>query len=298
MNKREEMKTAADVRTEDGLPSDGRNALPGLTRIEAIFREITAPVGAVYDLQITRTVSDPVGWSYTEGLGLFQARTQCAEVNLHLALMAAAWDGPLDHDHQAVAVGMTDKWEPDRGAKFQHSAKVWFPPGDNLAAFVNHDNVLRAFSTDERWMLKPHPTVSRETVDEARRRFGVDRVYDPKASGVALLREAETVGFTTASELGLVAMALGKETVDFTMFEFETWGVYSELYRAIRENDRPAMETLNRIVNCPWSGYLPLDTPDDEARERLGAFREKASEMAAMLRPLTHQPPLPATEAR
>ena len=57
------------------------------------------------------------------------------------------------------------------------------------------------------------------------------------------------------------------------------------------------METLNRSVNCPWSGYLPLDTRSGAAKERLAAFKDKATETAATLRPLAHQPPLPAPKA-
>ncbi len=110
------------------------------------------------------------------------------------------------------------------------------------------------------------------------------------------LRSAEAVGYTTTSEMGLVAMAAGKPAVDFTRFEFEHRGRYHPFYHAIRQSPEDPPAVLNRILNCPWSGAVHLDTDNEEAGKRFQLYKERSLELRASFRPLVPlaQGPIPS----
>lgn len=295
----EKLMAAAEVRQDGGLPSDGRAALPQIARLEAIFRDVLAPDIPAYDVDSDSDLYAPSDWTYSEGFGTFVASSLSVEVNLRLALAAADWSGAIEKGSAArTARLIDDKWEPHFVAENHALGKsVWFPPGGNMHWIINFDNVRRAFATDETWMCKPHPVAADDHVEKAMvLPLGPARVYDRHASGMALLRQADTVGHTTASEMGILAMLLGKRTVDFTRYSHEAWGRYFPLYRTIRESADSPPEVLDRILSCPWSGYVPLDTSDDEAGKRFAAFAEKAREIHERCRPLTQLPPRPAGE--
>lgn len=298
MHLSDRMKNAAEVRKEERLPADGRNALPQISRLEAIFRDVMAPDVPSYDVDSGRHVSDTQDWTYTEGFGSFIAFSQCVEVCLRIALAAAHWDGGAERTIErgkavSIAHALGDKWEGKAAPDCIAGGKsVWFPPGANMEFMVNHDNVRRAFETDGTWMCKPHPVTADDYVEKAFvRTFGPMRVYARQVSGLDLLRQADVVGYTTASEIGMLAMLLGKDVVDFTRYSHEAWGRYFALYRAIRESNLSPAGVMDRLLSCPWSGYVPLDTPDAEAEKRFIAYRERSIEIHERCRPLTDLPP-------
>ena len=200
--------TAAEVRKSENLPADGRGAARDFARLEKAFRDVLAPSVPSYDVASVQG-ADFSEWAYGEGFGCYLARTQSIEINARLALAAAAWEGEISADiANAVRSGLRDKWSLEP-ADPEPGVKVWFPPGGNLGWIVNTDNVLRAFDLDASWRLKPHPVTTEADLREAVRAFGVDRVYDPGVSGLALLRAADAVGSTTTSEMGIIATAAG-----------------------------------------------------------------------------------------
>ena len=196
---------AGEVRKAHRLPVDGRRALANLSRLEEVYRKALSPDVPSYDVSCTQGV-DFDEWLYTEGLGCFIGFTQSVEINARLLLAASEWAGEHRVDHAAaIRAGLRDKWalaamEIDRGLK------VFFPPGNNIGWIINTDNVLRAFRLDSSWRLKPHPVTTDEDVHQAKLAFGATRVCDRDTSGMALLRAAGEVGYTVASEMGLVAM--------------------------------------------------------------------------------------------
>ena len=283
---------AREVRKQHRLPVDGRRALANLTRLEEVYRKALSPDVPSYDVSCIQEVRFDE-WLYTEGLGCFIGFTQSVEINARLLLAAGDWTGGQRVDHAAaIRAGLRDKWalaamEIDRGLK------VFFPPGNNIGWIVNTDNVLRAFRLDSCWRLKPHPVTTDEDVHQAKLAFGATRVCDRDTSGMALLRAAGEVGYTVTSEMGLVAMILGKPATDFTRFEFESHGRYHALYYAIRRVGQPAEVLLNRWVNCPWSGIVPLDMPNDEALDRFREYKARTLELRRRYAPLTNHVPRP-----
>ncbi len=291
--------TARQVRKAGRLPADGRGAFGPLARLERVFREVLAPDVPTFDVNSVQGVCFDE-WTYTEGLGCFCAFTQSVEINAQLILAAAGREWPGE-DHASVARQLPDKWKltaPGGGAA---GKRVFFAPGANLGWIINTDNVLRAFRSDSRWMLKPHPVTSDADVREAGLAFGVTRIYDPRSSGMALLRTCDTAGFTTASEMGLLGMLLDLPAVDFTLFEREHHGRYHPLYFAQRRLGLSAADLLNRVTNCPWSGIVPLATPDDVARERFAAYKletlRRREDRSPLIRDAAPRPPLPPAPA-
>ena len=288
--------SARQVRRQEKLPQDGRKAADRLERLERVLREKMHPDVPSFDVNSVQR-ADFAEWTYTEGLGFLLVSTQSVEINARLIEEAAAWPGTPKVDYAGqIARALTDKWRLEDGNGLSAGSKVFFPPGGNFGWIVNTDNVLRAFGLDPAWLLKPHPVTSDDDVRQAKRAFGVTRILHRDTSGMRALRSAEVVGFTTTSEMGLVAMAAGKPVVDFTKFEFEYRGQYHPFYRAIRQSPEDPPAVLNRILNCPWSGAVHLDMDNEEAGNRFQLYKEKSLELRASFRPLVPlaQGPIPA----
>ena len=290
--------SARQVRRQEKLPQDGRKASGRLERLERVLREKMLPDVPSFDVNSVQR-ADFNEWTYTEGLGFLLVSTQSVEINARLIEEAAAWAGPPEVDYAGqIASSLSDKWRLDAGNGLSVGSKVFFPPGANFGWIVNTDNVLRAFGLDPAWLLKPHPVTSDDDVREAKRAFGVTRILHRDSSGMKALRSAEAVGYTTTSEMGLVAMAAGKPVVDFTRFEFEHRGRYHPFYRAIRQSSEDPSVVLNRILNCPWSGAVHLDMDNEEAGKRFQLYKEKSLELRASFRPLVPlaQGPIPSPQ--
>ena len=282
--------TAADWRREEGLPDDGRG-IEDLVRMESILREALDPEIPIFDFHTSGDPFKPLSVSYTDGIGLFILRPNFIDLAVRIALLAAQQEIPEPGiTASGLVAGLRDKWTPDDPDPAPHSC-VFFPPGRNLRSLVNWDNVGRDFDFESSWRVKPHPVGgTAEYIDEAYvSRFGASRVLAPKASGWKLMQGAGVVGYTTASELGIAAIVMGKDTVDFTRHSHAAHGNYYPLYRAMEHVGAPAFE---RIVNCEWSGYIPIETETAEARRRMVACIDKLRELDRIYRPLVALPPL------
>lgn len=294
-NRIEPEKTAVQVRKEGNLPPDGRNAMPEFSRLEQVLRQAFAPDMPVYDVNSVQG-PDFTEWCYTEGFHCLMAFTQSIEINFRVAREAAAWGGKKKlRDYAKEFSGrVQDKWKLPRGKRSAKGKYVFFPPGNNLDWVMDIPAVPRTFQTDRRWLFKPHPISSDNYVEHVERWLGAERVFPRDMSGMALLKQAATVGFTTTGEMGLFAMVLGKPVVDFSSPQYEMAGRYYSLYRAIRESEEDPQTVINRLLNCPFSGIVPLDTPDREAAKRFKAFKDKSIELREGMRPLVPEiPPLP-----
>lgn len=287
--------TAAQVIKEEKLPDYNRDDNGDMTRMEAVLRKAMAPDAPTYDVYSGQG-ADFDEWCYTEGMGCLIAQTQSIEINARLMIEAAGYDdGPPEDRVTPLLERLDDKWKLRPLGESARGHNVLFPPGGNAIWIMNTDNVRRAFAEDSTWMVKPHPVTTQPDIREMKLTFGVTRLYDPNCSGLALLRDAERVGYTTASELGMVAMMLGKPTVDFSSFRYECLGRYHAFYLALRHYPQLlAADVLNRILACPWSGVVPLTTESQEANARFGSFKTKSVEIREHYRPLVpHIPAVP-----
>ena len=303
------------VREKENLPADGRGAEGTLRKLEDVLRGVFHPDVPTYDVNSVQGAGFDE-WTYTEGLGCMMVFTQSVEINARLMREAVereagpAREGPAGR----ITLSLRDKWADIKPRKGGYSAKLaertpapamiddrpeeipefytFFPPGDNLIKrIVNVDNVLRAFDSDPRWKMKPHPITTANAAADMRRTFGAPRVYSRRSSGMDILRQSSVVGYTTATEMGLMALLLRRQVVDFSLYEYEALGRYHPIYKAIREGHANSRAAINRIMECPWSGVVPLDTPADEAAERFAAYKARTLELRDRYRPLVRQTP-------
>ena len=281
--------SAVEARHDEGLPENGRG-IEDVTRMETILRDVLDREIPVYDLHPSADPFKPLCWSYTDGAGLLIMRPNYVELALRLVLLAAQVEAEPTISASRLIAGLSDKWVPDDPDP-PPEACVFFPPGRNFLSLIHWDNVEREFDREPLWSIKPHPVGGTpEYIDEVYvQPFGANRVLSATASGWKLMQDATKVGYTTASELGVAARVMGKETVDFTRHSHAAHGNYYPLYRAMEDGGPEAFE---RVINCPWSGHIPLELDDDEARFRMVATIEKAHELDRTYRPLVDLPPL------
>jgi len=278
---------ASEVKGKLTFIKDNRGA-EDFERLEGAYRRSLLPDHPSFDVNRTQpTMYDE--YTYTDGLWSFLAFTQSVEINARIAIAAAGWKGKIKRDFAAeIAESVDDKWALREQSKSSRGRKVFFPPGDNLSHIISEQIVAREFDRDASWMLKPHPISTAEDVRDWKLTLGCKRMYAQMEKAMPLVRKAAAVGYTTTSELGIIAMILDKPTVDFTEYEFEGWGCYHPIYEAIRKHPSLKASTIiNRIWNCPWSGMMPLDTEETEAENRFTQFKQTAEKLRETYSPIT-----------
>ena len=92
----ESSKMAGQVRREQRLPKDGRNAYSNIKRLEEVFRDSLYPNIPTFDVGSVQGVNFDE-WLYTEGLECFMAFTQSVEINARLLKEAAVWGGKYSY---------------------------------------------------------------------------------------------------------------------------------------------------------------------------------------------------------
>ena len=284
--------SARKVKGKSNLPIIGRS-LEEFEKLETVYREAMVPDVPTFDIDAGHSINFHE-WTYTDGLMSFIAKTMSAEINTRIVMLANQWDGEIKVDYaHAIASQYEDKWRSKtapRGAlpSYYH---VFFPPGYNRRWMVSRDNVTRAFDHDPAWLFKPHPVMNDEHIRKVVDKFGILRVLDKHLSAGMLLQGAVKVGYTTASELGIVAKLMRREVVDFTLYEHETRGVYYPLYRVLPNVQDAVGSAFNRIWNCPWSGYVHLGTSPEEALDRFKQYKAKTEELRDNYTPAIPRPP-------
>lgn len=279
--------SAECIRKQLDLPEDGRDAMSNLRRLEDVYHRAMAPDVPSYDVNSVQG-ADFDEWTYTEGLNCFLCFTQSVEINLRLMELVMAWDGKVETDYAGnVARGIGDKWSGMIApGPMTEGVGIIMLPGDNMWHIVNWDNVLRYICLNPQWMIKPHPITAEHAVRMLKLRHGITRLYSTKDSGMDLLRQAHGIGYVTSSEMGIVAKLLGKPTIDFTLFESEQQGRYISVYHALRVSGEDPLSLMNRVMACPWSGFVPLSIEDDEAEDRFRQFKLKTSELRGVYKPV------------
>jgi len=278
---------AREVKGNLACVKDNRS-IADVARLEGAYRRALSPDRPSFDVNCAQPTRYDE-YTYTDGLSSFLALTQSVEINARIAVAAAQWKGKIKRDFAGeIAAGVDDKWMLRKQSKSSRNLKVFFPPGDNISYIISEQLVAREFDRDSSWMMKPHPIASADDVRKWKIRIGVTRLYPQFEKAMPLVRKAAAVGYTTTSELGIIAMLLNKNTFDFTEYEFEGWGCYYPVYEAIRKN--PSLKTatvMNRIWNCPWSGIVSLDTEISEAERRFKQFKQTAEKLRETYSPIT-----------
>lgn len=234
-----------------------------------------APFPITYDVNCLQGMNFSE-YSYTELVGGMYIRTQSTEANTRLIHAASQQESDISVIDK-WAEKICDKYELEELPKnFRQVNNVIFIPGDNMSDLVNRDNLHRLLHENPEAMIKPHPLTNDGYYTHLCREYGADRILNPKLSGINLLKNAENIFTTSASELGIIATVLGKNTINIGMFRYEAIGTYYAITRALFLSDNPK-QTLANIVNCVWSGcIMPWQ---ENLEERIQSFYQSTLEI-------------------
>ena len=238
---------SALVRLREMLPASG----PNDTRVE---------YDVWYDMGDKERIH---GYVFTDALGQFVYLRVADTARSHEAMRVAAQADVTDE-----GVDLVSMIAEDAGDKYRlrqptvAPEKVVFLPGTNLMEKAVDWRELDRMARDG-WAFKCHPLTSRDLRVLLAKRFGESTLIDRKASGHALLRTAEKVACANNSEMGLVAIAKGKEFVNIAKRDHGF--TYSAIYSALKGAADPK-EALTRILSCKASGLIPVHASDPGAR--------------------------------
>lgn len=264
-----------------------------LEPLEDLVREIS-PLAISYDV----TRAQPPWFqefTYTEMLGCFYVAPQSSE--LAARVVQAAYDsdtcvpdagGGFDAVAAIMARPQMDKYALS-ATKGPLPERVVFLPGTNLFdSAVSRELLVAAMTRYPDLHIKPHPMTNERTLRTLGRLFDYERVLEPMASGWDYLQAARHVYVTTATEMGLYAVLLGKRVHNISQIKAEARGAYAPFYRLLWDLDPDeARAALVRALNAPAGGFVHPADPD--LRAKLTAAFGLAMALRAPFRPLVHE---------
>ena len=287
------LKSAEEINKELELPEYGRSSPSRdytFKKLEKLYREILYPYIPSYDVKPVQS-SNFDEYAYYDAPNFFWATTQSLEINTRLLIEASDYSTNIIN-HHSLFNGIKDKWKPEiinhNYKELENKVNVFFPPGGNISYLINEDYIRRVFNNDDTWRLKPHPISEERYLVHLKYLVGLSKMFHATESGQLLFHVANTIGYTTASEFGLLAIVNHKKKVDFSLYTEEHKGNYYPIYRSIRDRNSSLSEAVvfNRLLSCPYSGLIPINISTDEAKDRLIQFKEKTLELRAKWKPL------------
>lgn len=285
---------------EDLKRSIGEDAMkrrrPHLRRLVYLKKmaQRLAPFNISYDVTCTQppyfhefTIKELMGCAFVCPQSAEIAAQQVEEATQCSAILGPAV-GPFDVVDAIMGRDLNDKYDlaPVEGPAFK---RVAFLPGTNLfPSMVSKELLVRAMHRYEDMVIKPHPLTDENTIRDVGRLFGYERILEPMASGWAYLAAAEDVYVTTATEMGLYAVLMGKRIHNITHFPAEGRGGFNPFYSLLWDLDTAkAREVLHRALNAPGSGFIHPEDP--EAEFKMAAAFTLAMELRKPYRPRVHE---------
>ena len=151
-------------------------------------------------------------WLYTDflGGGIF-IRVNTIKINDRVMHSIADSDIKIDEERiDNVMKNLQNKYYLHPSEKFYE--KVIFLPGSNLLCKPDCIDIRRVEKlVEEGYVIKPHPITAHIFIAELRAKFGYDKVLGKKEGGHELLLNATEIATAQNSEMGIVALLLGKD---------------------------------------------------------------------------------------
>ena len=150
--------------------------------------------------------------------------------------------------------------------------KVIFLPGSNLLCKPDCIDIKRVDKlVKEGYIIKPHPITAHIFIAELRARYGYDKVLGKKEGGHELLLNASKIATAQNSEMGLMALLMGKpiQMVSFPVKEREkALLTYESLYEGLAGTQ--ATETILKVFSAKNSGMI--FNFDNDAEDRMERY--------------------------
>lgn len=224
------------------LPIEGPNG----TRVE-------------YDLWYDTGVADKIhGYVYTDAMAKFLYIRIPSKVFAFKKMQEAA-KGEITEEglriFEDLAKNSLDKYKL-RKAREQYPFVIFLPGTNIINDVLNWDRLHNAIKQGAK--LKCHPISSPSLVTKLKAEYGADNILDKKVSGHQYLENAKVVGCCSNSEMGLVALAKGKQVHLFDRPEAPKLYTYSAIYDTLLDNGRLSEDKFKRILSNKECGLIPV----------------------------------------
>ena len=208
-------------------------------------------------------------WLYTDFLGKgIYLRVTSKPVNTRLFHSIINSDIEIDEERiEKIKGNLQNKYSLQWNTEFHE--KVIFLPGSNLLSkgTVIDMNRVRAL-VKEGYKIKPHPITAHIFMAELRMAFGAENVLGKKEGGFELLMNCKEVATAQNSEMGLIALLLGKpiKLVSYPVEDREkNLLTYESFYESLAGTN--AKDTILKLFSSKRSGII--FNFDEDAKERL-----------------------------
>ena len=208
-------------------------------------------------------------WLYTDLLGKgIYFRISSKPVNTRLFHSIISSDIEIDEERiEKIKSNLQNKYNLQWNTEFHD--KVIFLPGSNLLSkrtVIDYDRVKAL--VDEGYKIKPHPITAHIFMAELRVKFGAENVLGKKQGGYELLLNCKEMATAQNSEMGLIALLLGKpiQLVSYPVDKREkNLLTYESFYESLAGTD--AKNTILKLFSSKRSGII--FNFDEDAKERL-----------------------------
>lgn len=208
-------------------------------------------------------------WLYTDFLGKgIYLRVTSKPVNTRLFHSIINSDIEIDEERiEKIKGNLQNKYSLQWNTEFHE--KVIFLPGSNLLSkgTVIDMNRVRAL-VKEGYKIKPHPITAHIFMAELRMAFGAENVLGKKEGGFELLMNCKEMATAQNSEMGLIALLLGKpiRLVSYPVEDREkNLLTYESFYESLAGTN--AKDTILKLFSSKRSGII--FNFDEDAKERL-----------------------------
>lgn len=211
-------------------------------------------------------------WLYTDFLGKgIYLRVTSKPVNTKLFNSIISSDIEIDEERIAkIKSNLQNKYSLQWNTEFHD--KVIFLPGSNLlckGTVIDMKGVKTLVK--EGWKIKPHPITAHIFMAELKLRFGKENVLGKKEGGFELLMNCKEVATAQNSEMGLIALLLGKpiRLVSYPVEKREKCLLtYESFYESLAGTN--AKESILKLFSSKRSGII--FNFDEDAKERLDNY--------------------------
>ena len=222
-------------------------------------------------------------WLYTDfmGKGLY-FRVPSIKINNRLFKSIVNSDIKIDEERiDKVMKNLQNKYYLHPSENFYE--KVIFLPGSNLLCKPDCIDIKRIENLiNQGYVIKPHPITAHIFIAELKEKFGDDKVLGKKEGGHELLLNASEIATAQNSEMGIVALLLGK---DIQMVSHpvkkrqKALLTYESFYDAVARTD--AKKTILKLFSAKNSGII--FNFDEDADERLERYLDNFWDMKTEL---------------
>ena len=210
-------------------------------------------------------------WLYTDfmGKGIYM-RVPSRVINTKLIKAIVNSDIKIDEERiEKIRNNLHNKYVLQWNTEFHD--KVIFLPGSNLLCKRVIDmNRVKAL-VKQGWKVKPHPITAHIFMAELRVKLGEENVLNKKSGGFELLMNCKEMACAQNSEMGLMALLMGKpiQMVSFPVKEREkALLTYESLYEGLAGTQ--ATETILKLFSAKNSGMI--FNFDNDAEDRMERY--------------------------